>query len=113
MFNNPERDLRVSVHGDDFTVLGYIDDLNWFQMEIKAKFETKVRGIIGPEDTDDRSIKILNRIVQWTPDGIEYEVDQRHAEIIQFNSKRPEVLTASTRKNTVRESISEIRHVCG
>ena len=82
MFYNPERDLWVSVHGDDFTVLGHIDDLNWFQKEIKPKFETKVGGIIGPEDTDDKSVKVLNRIGQWTQDGIEYEADQRHAESI-------------------------------
>ena len=27
-------------------------------------------------------MRILNRIVEWTPEGIRYEADQRHAEII-------------------------------
>ena len=70
------------MHGDDFTLLGLIDDLHWFQGEIKKKFETKVRGVIGCEPNDDKSIRILNRVIEWTDRGIEYEADQRHAEII-------------------------------
>ena len=34
-FYNQEKELRVVVHGDDFTVLGWEHQLNWFleQME--------------------------------------------------------------------------------
>ena len=42
----------------------------------------KLRGRLGPEPNDDKSIRILNRVVTWTCDGIEYEADQRHAELI-------------------------------
>ena len=28
------------------------------------------------------AIRILNRVIEWTSEGIEYEADQRHAEII-------------------------------
>ena len=56
--------------------------MSLFQAEIKKKSENNVRGIIGPEPTDDKSIRILNRVIEWTQDGIEYEADQRHAEII-------------------------------
>ena len=42
----------------------------------------KFRGRIGPDAQDDKHIRILNRVVQWTEEGIEYEADQRHAEII-------------------------------
>ena len=41
-----------------------------------------MRGRLGPEGNDDKSIRILNRIVTWKEDGIHYEADQRHAEII-------------------------------
>ena len=41
-----------------------------------------MRGRIGPEEGDDKSIRILNRVVEWTEGGIKYEADQRHAEII-------------------------------
>ena len=42
---------------------------------------------------DDKSVRILNRVVQYTKDGLVYEADQRHGEIIarelglQANSK--------------------------
>ena len=31
---------------------------------------------------DEKSVRILNRVVTYTDDGIEWEADQRHAEII-------------------------------
>ena len=44
--------------------------------------KSKFRGRLGPEKEDDKSIRILNRIVEWTEAGIRYEADQRHAELI-------------------------------
>merc|ERR1711973_531261 len=81
-FYMAEKNLRVVVHGDDFTVLGLEADLDWFRRKISEKFEVKFRGRIGPGISDDKSIRILNRVVTWTEEGIEYEADQRHAEII-------------------------------
>ena len=81
-FYMAERNLRVVVHGDDFTVLGQEADLDWFRRKISEKYEVKFRGRIGPGSGDDKSIRILNRVVTWTEEGIEYEADQRHAEII-------------------------------
>ena len=37
---------------------------------------------MGPGKEDEKSIRILNRIVEWSESGIIYEADQRHAEII-------------------------------
>jgi hypothetical protein len=37
---------------------------------------------LGPEDKDDKAIRILNRVVSWDSEGIKYEPDQRHAEVI-------------------------------
>ena len=37
---------------------------------------------MGDGNEDTKSIIILNRIVTWTDQGLEYEADQRHAEII-------------------------------
>ena len=69
------------VHGDDFTLLGSDENLNWFKEETMNRFEVKVRGRLGPGPTDAKAISILNRIVEWTNKGLWYEVDQRHAEI--------------------------------
>ena len=38
VFRHASRDLRVVVHGDDFTVLGKEASLNWFQAAIKGRF---------------------------------------------------------------------------
>ena len=70
------------VHGDDFTLLGARKDLDWFRERIQEKYPVKFRGRLGPTDQDDKEIRILNRIITWTEEGILYEADQRHAEII-------------------------------
>jgi len=72
----------MAVHGDDFTVLGHKANLDWFRQKITERYEVKFRGRLGPETEDDKAIRILNRLVQWTSGGIEYEADQRHAELI-------------------------------
>lgn len=74
--------MRVVIHGDDFTILGYDKDLDWFREQIMAKWQIKVKGRIGPSEADLKSIHILNRIVEWKDDGIHYEADPRNAEII-------------------------------
>ena len=82
VFWHKERELRVVIHGDDFAILGWEKELDWFKRQLKKRFECKHRGRIGPGDKDDKSIRILNRVVEWTEEGISYEADQRHAEII-------------------------------
>ena len=56
--------------------------MDWFREQIKERLEVKVRGRLGPGKEDEKSIRILNRIVEWSESGIIYEADQRHAEII-------------------------------
>ena len=70
------------VHGDDFTLLGSDEDLNWFEKEIKAKSEVMVRRRLGPGSDDFKFIRILNRTVEWTKEGVRFEADQRHPEIL-------------------------------
>ena len=74
------------VHGDDFTLLGFPKDLDWFRIMITNRLEIKFRGRLGSLEisTPDvvGSIRILNRIVTWEGDAITYEADQRHAELI-------------------------------
>ena len=81
VFKHKTRKLWLTVHGDDFTLLGSDADLDWFENEIKKKFEVKIRGRLGPGPGDVKSIRILNRIIEWSADGLWYEADQRHAEI--------------------------------
>ena len=48
VFWHAEREIRCVVHGDDFAVLGWESQLNWFWTEIKKKFECKHRARLGP-----------------------------------------------------------------
>ena len=82
LFHHPQRRIWATLHGDDFTVLAMDEELMWFRKRISERFEVKFRGKIGPAQNDEKSIRILNRILTWTEDGIEYEADQRHAEIV-------------------------------
>ena len=41
-----------------------------------SKFEIKYKGRMGPEPDDIKSVKVLNRILTWTKEGLEYESDQ-------------------------------------
>ena len=55
--------------------------MDWFWTKIKSKFLSKHRGRLGPGPSDLKSIRILNRIVEWSEKGIYYEGDQRHVEV--------------------------------
>lgn len=81
-FYHTEKKVRIVIHGDDFTILGMEDSLDWFRRHVQATYSAKLRGRIGPAKSDLKSIIILNRVLEWREDGIYYESDQRHAELI-------------------------------
>jgi len=57
---------------------------NWTGSEdnIPRELEVKTRGRLGSGENDQKSVRILNRIITWNKDEIQFEADQRHAEII-------------------------------
>ena len=72
----------VVVHGDDFTAVGAKADILWYEAQLETKFEIKKRGHIGFSDGCVREMRILNRIVRLSDDGLRYEADPRHAEMM-------------------------------
>ena len=80
-FAHESRDLKVVVHGDDFTVLGRDEDLDYFQRGIQAEFDVKIRGRLGSGKNDDKCMRIFNRTVRWTDARLRVEADPRHVEI--------------------------------
>ncbi len=56
--------------------------LKWITKELQKVYELKVKATLGPEPHDDKSVRILNRIVTWSERDIMYEPDQRHVEIV-------------------------------
>ena len=81
VFRHEDKHVTVVIHGDDFTALGKEKDLDWYRQKIKDRMSTKVKGRIGPGPKDDKTMRVLNRIVEWTDAGIKHEADQQHAEI--------------------------------
>ena len=76
IFCHKDKGIRVVIHGDDFALLGSSVALDWFRDRIQGKFEAKFRGRLGPDNGDDKAVRILNRHVTWTNEGIRYEADQ-------------------------------------
>ena len=70
------------VHGDDFVTLGTAEQISWFHGNMEGAYEVKIRGVLGPEATDDKKIEVLNRTIEWGEDGISYEGDPRRAKAI-------------------------------
>ena len=56
-FWNGRREIRVVLHGDDFTALGHEEQLNWFRKEMEKKFGCKYRGRIGPAEEDEKEMR--------------------------------------------------------
>ena len=81
VFYHETRELRVVVHGDDFVILGWRQQLDWVRSEIMKTYEIKFE-MMGPAAGDDKSVRILNRVLQWNELGLDLEADQRHAELM-------------------------------
>ena len=80
-FHHPERDVSLTMHGDDYTSTGRAVELKWLEGQLNARFETKTLTM-GPAANQLKQLRVLNRIITWTFGGIEFEPDQRHAELI-------------------------------
>ena len=73
MFYHPGRDIRAVVYGDDLTLLESEEHLDWFKAEIMKVYAIDFKARLGPEKGDQKSVRLLNRIVEWTPEGINIE----------------------------------------
>jgi len=80
LFVLSERQLVLSVHGDDFTTAGPKCELDWFERLLEETYELKKGGRLGPGAKDTKELTILNRVIRWTDMGLEYEADPRQAE---------------------------------
>ena len=81
IFHHPERDVVVFVHGDGFVSTADGDDLLWFKGVLEQKFELK-STIVGHQTEDEKSVKVLNRVITAVDHGFIYEPDIRHAELV-------------------------------
>jgi len=105
-FQHAKRDIQCVVHGDDFVFSGNDGDLDWVQGCMQKSFLVKIVGRLGDGCKDVKEIRILNRIVRWEADGIYYEADPRHAEILarDVGAEGPGVRTPGVKEEVGEDS---------
>ena len=81
-YYRPSRDLRCVVHGDDFILAGLPRELGWARRAVSDSFLTKEVGTLGDGAGEVPELRILNRVVRWCSDGLRYEADPRHVDIL-------------------------------
>jgi hypothetical protein len=74
--------VRCIVHGDDFVLSGTAGALDEVKARMHERFLLKELGRLGGEPGELTELRVLNRIIRWTPSGLKYEADPRHAEIL-------------------------------
>ena len=76
------KELHITVHGDDFTIVGPMDSLEWLNSTLEQIWDIKSE-FLGPQKEGCKTeIRVLNRILRWTDQGVEYESDQIHSDLI-------------------------------
>ena len=109
-FSHQQRLLAMTVHGDDFTAAGSDQDLAWLRAQFEQKFEVKVQ-ILGPGPGQKKEVRVLNRVIRWTDGGLEFEADQRHAEMVVRDlglENAKAVATPGTREDQALGSVPEV-----
>ena len=112
-FFHPSRQVSVTVHGDDFTSTGPEAELRWLDRQLRTRFEVKTE-FLGPGENHAKQIRVLNRVLTWGTEGLTYEPDQRHAEIIiQAMNVTKAVTTPGSRDDTQQAgppNVTEIKN---
>ena len=73
--------IMTLVRGDDFVSVGSREGMHEFKGKLEGRFEIKTR-LVGSGEGEEAEARVLNRVIRVTPEGWEYEPDQRHAEMI-------------------------------
>jgi len=81
VYHHAGKDLKVLAHVDDFLCSGEVPALEWLKGELEKDFELKSE-ILGPDYGEVREVTFLGRRIKWTSEGLSYEGDPKHAEIL-------------------------------
>ena len=82
-FHHPDWDVSVVVHGDDFAAAGAPSSLDQYGATLMKYVGIKLRGRHGEHPGDQKEVRLLNRILRIVPEGILYEGDPRHVELLE------------------------------
>lgn len=82
VFYHESKGIRTVVHGDDYISVGKEESLQWMEARLKCKYEEKKNKWLGPQPNHSKEVRVLNRVITWEDEGISYEADPRHVEIM-------------------------------
>ena len=74
---------------DDFVATGSREGLSKCRQLIESAYECKVESI-GPAPDQDKELRVLGRMISYTPEGSRYEPDPRHVEAVLRDRTRGE-----------------------
>ncbi len=80
VFHHGGRQVVTSVHGDDFTSSGPKPSLDWLEHAMAEHYELDIGPRLGPGKEDAKEGRVLNRVIRWCDNHIEYEADPRQVE---------------------------------
>ena len=70
IFVHEDRDVVVTVHGDDFTAVGPKSSLDWYEAELSEEFGLKIKGRLGEGPEFDKQVRVLNRMMRLEAEGL-------------------------------------------
>ena len=70
VFYNEKTQVRIVVHGDDFTFSGVKAELLKMRSTMEKWYDIKNRGMMGSDVDDIKKVTILGRTLRWTEDGL-------------------------------------------
>ena len=81
VFYDSKTKTRCVVHGDDFTFLGYPDELEIMKKRMSEWYDIKVRGELSGTPGSQEVVTLLNRTITWRGGVLEYRADDKHREL--------------------------------
>ena len=109
LFHNPNQDVRMLVHDDDFVCLSDDDGLKHIDSLLKSKHTAKDMGTLGFEDSDVESLQLLNRVFRvgdgQTGQYLDIETDLRHAPFIGESGCNTSTKAVSTPREKLQDKL--------
>ena len=62
-FVHKKRNIKMTVHGDDFFAVADFHQIRWIEEQLKSEYAIKAE-VLGPEPELSKEIKILNRSIR-------------------------------------------------
>ena len=109
LFYNPKEDEGMAVHGDDFVCLSVDEGLKHIDKLLKSKYTAIHKGSLGFEESDAKSLLLLNRVFRVGTDDrgpyLDVQPDLTHAPLIinEIRMQRKDQIRYYTAREVARQ----------